>query len=110
MLVNNEGRSYHPAMGPRIPYKRKLARKNTDEVRFSSRSEATVTGEKTDAEAQPSGRGLPRDSRERGRPAAVTHRSPTPYDGVLPCCGRTLTEISGQDQVTTDPQQVTCGG
>jgi hypothetical protein len=28
---------------------------------------------------------------------------------LLPCCGRPLSEVSAKDQVTTDPDQVTCG-
>jgi hypothetical protein len=40
----------------------------------------------------------------------VTHRSPSPDDMLLPCCGRALSEIDARDQVTTDPAQVTCNG
>jgi len=40
----------------------------------------------------------------------VTHRSPSPDDMLLPCCGRPLSEVPSRDQVTTDPAQVTCQG
>jgi hypothetical protein len=39
----------------------------------------------------------------------VTHRSPSPDDNLLPCCGRPLSEVHGKDRITTDPSQVTCG-
>jgi hypothetical protein len=29
---------------------------------------------------------------------------------LLPCCGRTLSEVDARDQVTTDPALVTCNG
>lgn len=52
-----------------------------------------------------------RKGRHRGGSASgVTHRSPSPDDLLLACCGRPLSEIAGRDQVTTDPAQVTCGG
>jgi hypothetical protein len=49
--------------------------------------------------------------RSRKSPSGgVTHRSPSPDDMLLPCCGRALSEVDARDQVTTDPAQVTCNG
>ena len=40
----------------------------------------------------------------------MTHRSPSADTTLLPCCGRSLSDVKAEDQVTTDPSQVTCGG
>jgi hypothetical protein len=56
------------------------------------------------ARGQESGRGRKSPS------GGVTHRSPSPDDLLLPCCGRALSEVAARDQVTTDPAQVTCDG
>ncbi|HEY2690435.1 MAG TPA: hypothetical protein VGJ50_18480 [Streptosporangiaceae bacterium] len=40
----------------------------------------------------------------------MTHRSPSADTMLLPCCGRSLSDVKAEDQVTTDPSQVTCGG
>ena len=49
---------------------------------------------------------------ERGAPGrgTVTHRSPSSDTMLMPCCGRSLSEVNAQDRVTTDPTQVTCHG
>jgi hypothetical protein len=52
----------------------------------------------------------PASRQHRSPSSGVTHRSPSPDDDMLlPCCGRPLSEVSRKDQVTTDPDQVTCG-
>jgi hypothetical protein len=87
-------------MGPRILRRRKPERKTSDERRIPSHRKT-----KTRAEAPLAG------GRDEPQPKAtqVTHRSPSPDDNLLPCCGRPLSEVQGKDRVTTDPAQVTCG-
>jgi hypothetical protein len=29
---------------------------------------------------------------------------------LLPCCGRSLSDVKAEDQVTTDPSELTCRG
>jgi hypothetical protein len=50
------------------------------------------------------------DERGTAGRGVVTHRSPTSDTLLLPCCGRALSEVKAEDQVTTDPKQVTCHG
>ena len=96
-------------MGPRIPHRRRLVRKKDDELGVSSPD---------DAQTPRTGQGLAQESSARGQESSrsrkspsggVTHRSPSPDDMLLPCCGRALSEVDVRDQVTTDPAQVTCG-
>lgn len=88
-------------MTPRILRKRKPERKTGDERRILSHS-GTASG----AEA-PLATG--RDEHPRKTSSQVTHRSPSPDDSLLPCCGRPLSQVQGKDRITTDPAQVTCG-
>jgi len=88
-------------MGPRILRRRKPERKTGDERRIRSHS-GTITGTN-----EPSGGG--RDEHHGKASSQVTHRSPSPDDNLLPCCGRPLSEVQGKDRITTDPSQVTCG-
>jgi hypothetical protein len=57
-----------------------------------------------------SGRGQESGRSRKSPSGGVTHRSPSPDDMLLPCCGRALSEVDARDQVTTDPGQVTCNG
>ena len=87
-------------MGPRILRKRKPERKTEDERRIRGHSGTTTAAETTSA-------GGP-DAHDRKASSQVTHRSPSPDDNLLPCCGRPLSEVQGKDRITTDPSQVTC--
>jgi|HubBroStandDraft_4_1064222.scaffolds.fasta_scaffold05460_5 hypothetical protein len=88
-------------MGPRILRKRKPDRKTGDEPRILSHRGST-----TEAEVPTAGG---RDQRQQKGTSQVTHRSPSPDDNLLPCCGRPLSQVQGKDRITTDPTQVTCG-
>jgi hypothetical protein len=96
-------------MGPRIPRRRKLVRKDHDELGLYPTDSATVLSSAQGTVAEPAlGRHA---ARHRKTPSAgVTHRSPSPDDMLLPCCGRPLSAVPGRDRVTTDPEQVTCRG
>lgn len=88
-------------MGPRILRKRKPDRKTGDEPRILSHGGATTEAQVPSADGRP--------ERPRKGTSQVTHRSPSPDDNLLPCCGRPLSEVQGKDRITTDPAQVTCG-
>jgi hypothetical protein len=95
-------------MGPRIPRRRKLVRKNHDEQSVSDPINVkTLNTSSADAPDRLT-RG-PDRRQHRSSSTGVTHRSPSPDDMLLPCCGRPVSEVSPKDQVTTDPEQVTCG-
>jgi hypothetical protein len=102
----NNARPYYPAMGPRIPRRRKPVRKDHDEQVGSPLGDVKTLKPVQDGAHDSLLVG--RKTRLRGGP--VTHRSPSPDDMLLPCCGRPLSEVAGRDQVTTDPAQVTCQG
>lgn len=88
-------------MGPRILRKRNPERKTSDERRILSHKG------KTDGTETPLAGG--RGEHERKASSQVTHRSPSPDDNLLPCCGRPLSDVPGKDRITTDQAQVTCG-
>jgi hypothetical protein len=97
-------------MGSRIPRRRWLGRKKGDELDVSSPddTQALTKGQGLAPESSPRGQ---ESGRGRKSPSGgVTHRSPSPDDMLLPCCGRALSEIDARDQITTDPAQVTCKG
>jgi hypothetical protein len=96
-------------MGPRIPLRRKLVRKNEKNREPGNRSDpANAVGPGKDADPALLARGA---SSHRKAPAAgVTHRSPSPDDMVLPCCGLPLPAVTDRDRLTTDPALVTCRG
>jgi hypothetical protein len=97
-------------MGPRIPHRRKLVRKKGDELGMSPPDDAPAPSADHGLAQESSARGQ-EGARSRKSPSgAVTHRSPSPDDMLLPCCGRALSEVDARDQVTTDPAQVTCNG
>ena len=105
----NNARPYYPAMGPRIPRRRKPVRKDYDEQGVSPPGDVKTLKPVQDGahDSLLSGR----KARHRGGLASgVTHRSPSPDDMLLPCCGRPQSDVAGRDQVTTDPAQVTCQG
>jgi hypothetical protein len=89
-------------MGPRILHRRKPERKTSDERRIASHRRTTDATEDSLVEDRD-------DRQRRAAQAAVTHRSPSPDDNLLPCCGLPLSEVHGNDRITTDPAQVTCG-
>ena len=96
-------------MGPRIPLRRKPGRKSGDEPPIPAPSDTTTAGaERTDTGTPVTPR---RESRHRKGPQpGVTHRSPSPDDMLLPCCGRATSDVRAQDRITTDPAEVTCPG
>jgi hypothetical protein len=97
-------------MGPRIPHRRRLVRKKDDELGVSSHGDAQTLSADQGLAQKSSARGQ-ESSRGRKLPSApVTHRSPSPDDMLLPCCGRALSDVDARDRVTTDPAQVTCTG
>jgi hypothetical protein len=92
-------------MGPLIPRRRKLVRKKDDGLGVPPPDDAQSPGP---GQLAPESRGP--DAGRKPPSGGVTHRSPSPDDMLLPCCGRALSEVPGRDQVTTDPAQVTCHG
>jgi hypothetical protein len=97
-------------MGPRIPRRRRLVRKKNVELGVSSPGHAQTLSTNRGLAQESSVRGQ-ESSRNRKSPSGgVTHRSPSPDDMLLPCCGRALSEVDARDQVTTGPAQVTCNG
>jgi hypothetical protein len=97
-------------MGPRIPRRHRLVRKKDDEPGVSPPDDAqTLSGDQGLAE-ESSAPGQERGRSRKSPSGGVTHRSPSPDDMLLPCCGRALSEVDARDQVTTDPAQVTCNG
>ena len=97
-------------MGPRIPHRRKLIRKKDNELGVSSPGDGQTLSTDQGLTPESSARGQ-ESSRSRKPPSGgVTHRSPSPDDMLLPCCGRALSEVDARDQVTTDPALVTCNG
>jgi hypothetical protein len=109
-LVLTDARPYHPAMGPRIPRKRRLIRKIADELGVSSRGDAQTPSADQGPAQETSARGQEGNRSRKPPSGGVTHRSPSPDDMLLPCCGRALSEVGARDQVTTDPALVTCNG
>ena len=97
-------------MGARIPRWRKLVRKKYDELGVSPPGDAQTLSTDQGAAPESLARGQEGGRHRKSPSAGVTHRSPSPDDMLLPCCGRALSEVAAQDQVTTDPAQVTCGG
>jgi hypothetical protein len=96
-------------MEPHSRPKRKFGWKKRDEPGNSARDEVTTVG--TDPRAEPESSARDRDDRQRkAQKSGVTHRSPSPDDLLLPCCGRPVSEVAARDRVTTDPAEVTCGG
>jgi len=73
---------------------------------MAARTDTMTIGADGPGGEQPLGRGRSAQRSDDG----VTHRSPSGEDMQLPCCGRALSEVRGQDRLTTDPAQVTCGG
>jgi hypothetical protein len=97
-------------MGPRIPRRRKLVRKNDDELGASGPGDVETPSADLELAPEPSARGEEGGRSRKAPSRGVTHRSPSPDDMLLPCCGRALAEVGSRDQVTTDPAQVTCNG
>jgi hypothetical protein len=97
-------------MGPRIPRRRRFIRKKDDELGVSPPGDAQTLSTDQDLAQESSARGQESGRSRKSPPGAVTHRSPSPDDMLLPCCGRALSEVDPRDQVTTDPAQVTCNG
>jgi len=95
-------------MGSRARLRRLLPRGARDEGAAAA-EDVAASGEPRGTTREP----LTQGHRRRSGGAtlsAVTHRSPPADSPELPCCGRTLLEIQPEDQVTTDPTQVTCRG
>jgi len=95
-------------MGPRAKHRRRRLGGTPDD---SAAPRGTVTTLDVSPDAAPGP--LTRDRRQRQdspKRAAVTHRSPSPDDPEMPCCGLPLPELPPQDRVTTDPALVTCRG
>jgi hypothetical protein len=95
-------------MGSRARLRRLLPRGARDEGAAAA-EDVAASGEPRGTTREP----LTQGHRRRSGGAtlsAVTHRSPPADSTELPCCGRTLLEIQPEDQVTTDPTQVTCRG
>ena len=91
------------------PPGRKFGWKKRNEPEKRARPEAPAPGQDPGADLESSAR--ERDDRQRkAQKSGVTHRSPSPDDMLLPCCGRPVSEIASRDRVTTDPAEVTCDG
>jgi hypothetical protein len=94
-------------MASRIPRRRKLVRENDTEHGIPAGAANTLSSGQA-AGAGPFGRSA--SSHRKAPQAGVTHRSPSPDDMLLPCCGLPLSAVTGRDRLTTDPAQVTCRG
>jgi hypothetical protein len=97
-----------PAMGAHARRTRRLAAEARDIHSDTSRGVIASGDFRRAASEQVAGdRG---EGRRNARQSGVTHRSPSPDSSEMPCCGRMLSEVPAQDQVTTNLALVTCGG